>query len=280
MWYRNTVRWALIVGVALLLIGCGDKPAKDGAAPVPVVDKGGEKPKEDPTAPKKDGVKESVKDPVKEPVKDAVPVKDTGAAKDGAASKDKAVPVATKDEGVSLFDGKTLGKWKATNFGGEGEVEVKDGQLVIHAGSPLSGVTWQGEVPMKIDYEISLEAQRTEGDDFFLALTVPVKDDSISLILGGWGGTVVGLSSLDGQDASENETTQFMNFKQGQWYKVKMVVTEKLITVFIDDKQLFEANLTDRKVGTRIEVDLSKPLGIATYSTMGSYRNLVMKKLK
>lgn len=265
-WNFSIVRSVLVLAVVLGLAGCGDKPAKDGAAPVtPAKPVTGEKPK-DGNVP--------AKDPVKEPVKDAT------APKDGDASKDKATTSPAKVEGVSLFDGKTLGKWKATNFGGEGEVEVKDGLLVINGGSPLSGVTWQGEVPMKIDYEISLEAQRTEGDDFFLGMTVPVKDNSISLILGGWGGTVVGLSSLDGQDASENETTQFMNFKKGQWYKVKMVVTEKLITVFIDDKQLFEANLTDRKISTRIEVDLSKPLGIATYSTTGTYRNLVMKKVK
>ena len=29
----------------------------------------------------------------------------------------------------------------------------------------------------------------------------------VHLIVGGWGGTVVGLSSIDGMDASENETT-------------------------------------------------------------------------
>ena len=30
----------------------------------------------------------------------------------------------------SLFDGKKLGHWKATDFGGQGEVKVEDGNLV------------------------------------------------------------------------------------------------------------------------------------------------------
>ncbi len=202
-------------------------------------------------------------------------------ANDGAA-KDATVkePVQPDDEAISLFDGRTMGKWKATNFGGEGEVEIKDGRMIIRMGSPLSGVTWQGEPPARMNYEISLEAQRVDGDDFFLGLTVPVNETAISLILGGWGGTLVGLSSIDGQDASENEYTQYVNFKREQWYKVKMVVKEKHIQAFIDDKLVIEADIDDRKVDTRIEVDLSKPLGIATFSTTGAYRNMQVKKLK
>lgn len=178
-----------------------------------------------------------------------------------------------KNEPVNLL------KWKVTNFGGEGQVELKGDEMIIHAGSPLSGVTWQGAPPFKTNYEISLEAKRVEGGDFFLGLTVPVKEDAISLILGGWGGTLVGLSSIDGNDASENEYSQFMNFDQGKWYKVKMVVKEKQILVFIDDKQVIDANIEGRKVDTRIEVELNKPLGIATFSTTGAFRNFQMKKL-
>ena len=38
-------------------------------------------------------------------------------------------------------------------------------------------------------------------------------------------GGVVGLSSIGGFDASENETTQFVEFKNGQWYKIRLRVT-------------------------------------------------------
>src|SRR5687767_12288501 len=43
----------------------------------------------------------------------------------------------------ALFDGKTLTGWKKTNFGGEGEVTVEKGQIVLEMGDPLTGITWQ-----------------------------------------------------------------------------------------------------------------------------------------
>ena len=106
----------------------------------------------------------------------------------------------------------TLGEWKKTAFGGEGDVVVEDGQILIDAGNPMSGITWKGKCP-KMNYELSLEAQRVSGSDFFCGLTFPVGDDPCSFICGGWGGGVVGLSSLDGNDASENETTKYQEFE-------------------------------------------------------------------
>ena len=43
-----------------------------------------------------------------------------------------------------------------------------------------------------------------------------------SFVVGGWGGGVVGLSSVDGSDASENETSRSKEFKRGQWYRVQV----------------------------------------------------------
>ena len=57
------------------------------------------------------------------------------------------------------------------------------------------------------DYEVTLEAMRVDGNDFFCGMTFPAGKDPCTLIVGGWGGTVVGLSSINGMDASENETT-------------------------------------------------------------------------
>src|SRR5690606_19687811 len=124
--------------------------------------------------------------------------------------------------------------WTKTMFGGEAEVEVVDGNLQIGMGSPLTGVTITSEAfkPLpKINYEISLEARRVLGGDFFVGLTIPVKESYCSLIMGGWGGGVIGISSLDGYDASENETTTYHAFKNDQWYKVRLQVTDKQIRV-------------------------------------------------
>lgn len=122
--------------------------------------------------------------------------------------------VATGDEPSwkPLFDGKTLDGWKITNFGGEGEVTVEDGSIILEYGSSLTGITYDGTFP-KTNYEITLEARRLDGTDFFCGMTFPVAESHCSLILGGWGGAVVGLSSIDGHDASENETTQYKKFR-------------------------------------------------------------------
>ena len=51
----------------------------------------------------------------------------------------------------------------------------------------MTGITWTNEMP-RMGYEISLEAMRVEGSDFFCGLTFPVGKDYLSLIVGGWGG--------------------------------------------------------------------------------------------
>jgi len=39
-----------------------------------------------------------------------------------------------------LFNGKDLDGWKVTNFGGEGDVLVENGDIVITQGADLSGI--------------------------------------------------------------------------------------------------------------------------------------------
>lgn len=185
----------------------------------------------------------------------------------------------TGPEWESLFDGKSLGNWRSTNFGGEGEVSVEDGTIVLPHGDDMTGVTWRGEPPARMDYEIEVEAQRVDGHDFFCGLTFPVGPDACSLICGGWGGGKTGLSSLDGLDASQNETSQWIDYDNGRWYRIRVRVTEHRIEAWLDDKQIVDADTTDRKVSIRGEVDPSKPLGIATWRTTGAIRAIKFRKL-
>ncbi len=179
----------------------------------------------------------------------------------------------------SLFDGKTLRGWKVTDFGGQGRVYVKEGAICLEAGNELTGVTWTGPV-IPMNYEISLEAQRAEGSDFFCGLTFPVDANCCSLILGGWGGSVCGLSSLDYYDAANNETTRIIDFVNGRWYRVRVQVTPGKIEAWLDDEKIVEAQTAGRVIDTRIEVELSKPLGIASWRTSAAIRNIRMQKLK
>ncbi len=178
----------------------------------------------------------------------------------------------------SLFDGKSLGKWTPTQFGTQGKVEVKDGKIVIGSGDGCSGITWTGDVP-KGDYELRLQAMRVEGGDFFCGVTFPVADSFCSFICGGWGGGLVGISSIDGEDASSNDTTKFMKFDEKRWYAIRVQVRKDHLSAWIDDDSMVDEPLTDRKLTTRSEVDLSKPLGIATWRTTGAVRDIKWRAL-
>ena len=195
-----------------------------------------------------------------------------------AASKATAAPVLPVASSVkSLFDGKTLAGWKVTDFAGHGEVTVKDGTVVLETGQ-MTGITWTNDLP-RMNYELSLEAMRVEGSDFFCGLTFPVAKDPCSLIVGGWGGGVVGLSSLDSQDASSNETTKYVTFKNGQWYAIRLRVTPGKIEAWIDSDKVVDVATADKTISIRLEVEESKPLGIASWSTTAALRNLKLRKL-
>lgn len=164
------------------------------------------------------------------------------------------------DQEISLFDGQTLGQWKSTDFGGQGDVSVKDGAIHMEIGSYMTGITWTGPV-VRRNYEITLEAMRVEGNDFFCGLTFPVGDKPCTLVLGGWGGSVCGLSTIDYYDASENQTTRINSFEKGKWYQVRLRVEANLIQAWLDDEELVNFDTTDHKLGIRAEVDLLAAAG-------------------
>jgi hypothetical protein len=177
-----------------------------------------------------------------------------------------------------LFNGKDLDGWKITNFGGEGDVLVEKGDVVITQGADLSGIHTDKKLP-KSNYEVQFEAMREAGGDFFAGLTFPVQDNHCSLIIGGWGGGVCGISSLDGMDASENETTTYQQFDKGKWYKIRLVVRDNHISAWLDDSQIVDADTTGKKISVRFEVERSKPFGFCTYATTARIRKARIRSL-
>ena len=174
----------------------------------------------------------------------------------------------------SLFDGKSLGGWKETPFSQKGQVRVDGGALVLEAGSPFTGVTWTRDFP-KDNYEIRYEARRVKGGDFFASLTFPVGDSFCTFVNGGWGGDIVGLSSIDGWDASDNETRTYFTFEPGKWYAFRIQVAKGRIQAWIGDQQVANVEIGGRKIGLRYgEIKLSTPLGFASYNTTGAIRNI------
>lgn len=181
-----------------------------------------------------------------------------------------------------LFDGKSLAGWTVTDFGGHGEVKVEKGQILIGSGAALTGINWNNAAILpKTNYEISLDAMKIDGSDFFCGLTFPVKDSHCTLVVGGWGGGVVGISSIDSLDASENETTKSYNFDKNRWFHIRARVTREKIEAWIDADKVADVELEEKKISMRPgEIESSVPLGVATYQTTAAIKNIILKKLE
>ena len=190
-------------------------------------------------------------------------------------------PASTKTNSwQSLFDGKTLTGWKVTNFGANGDVKAENEQIKIDMGGELSGISYTNSGLPKVDYEVELDAMKIDGSDFFCGLTFPVKDSFCSLIVGGWGGSVVGLSSLDNLDASENDSSKNRYFEPKKWFHIRVRVEADKIHAWIDDDHLIDVSTKDRKVGLRAgDIELSKPLGIATWQTSAALKNIRLRRI-
>ncbi len=178
-----------------------------------------------------------------------------------------------------LFDGKSLEGWRETPFTGRGKVRVENKTILLGPGSPMTGITWTGSFP-RSNYEVRLEAARLEGSDFFASVTFPVQDSFCTWVTGGWGGDIVGLSSLDGWDASENETRSYFDVENGRWYALRLRVTPDRIAAWIDEQPIINVVITGRSIGLRHgEIKLSAPFGFASYASTGGLRKIEYRLL-
>ncbi|MFT4692477.1 MAG: 3-keto-disaccharide hydrolase [Verrucomicrobiia bacterium] len=190
---------------------------------------------------------------------------------------------------VSFFNGKDLTGWAITDFAGGGEIEAdkkfkpKKGKsapaLMLPMGEFLTGVTFTNPLP-RTNYEVELDVMKVDGNDFFCGLTFPVGETHASLIMGGWGGAVVGISSLDGSDASENDTTDYIRFDTEIWYKVLLRVTPKKIETWLDGDKLIDQEIEGRRVHMRFgEIELSAPFGLCSFQTTTAYKTIRVRTL-
>jgi hypothetical protein len=182
-----------------------------------------------------------------------------------------------------LFDGKSLDDWEERDAGGSGSVELRDDVMVIGTGESITGVVYKKKDKLPAtNYELSLETQRLDGLDFFCGLTFPVGDlkTCMTLVLGGWGGSVTGLSSIDGLDASENSTGHYRRFDDKKWYRIKVRVTPENVSVWSNDEKIIDCDIAGKKVGLRAgPIEDYAPLSVTTYQTTGAIRNMRVKTL-
>jgi len=179
----------------------------------------------------------------------------------------------------SLFDGKNLTGWRETLFSGRGEVECKFGLIVLKMGDPFTGIGYTNEFPT-MDYELAFDAMRLQGSDFFCGLTIPIGTNFCSLIVGGWGGSLVGISSLDSMDASENETTRFKDFEQQHWYRIRLRITHDRIEAWIEKEKFVDVVTAGKRISVRPgDIELSRPFGFSCWQSTAALREIKMRRV-
>ncbi len=147
-------------------------------------------------------------------------------------------PTTQPSPWAALFNGTDLTGWKETDYAGRGNVKVENGELHIENGLVITGVTFTNSAVLpKTNYEISYQAKRVNGSDFFALLTFPVGDKHASFVTGGWGGAVTGISSINSMDASENDTTVYLKYNQDQWFTFRLRVTPENLSVWMTPKE-------------------------------------------
>jgi len=90
---------------------------------------------------------------------------------------------------------------------------------------------------------------------------------------------VVGLSNLDGMDASENESSQYMKFDDGHWYRIRLRVTERKIEAWIDADKVVNVDTAERRISVRpSDIELSQPFGLAAWQTASAFREIKIRR--
>lgn len=186
-----------------------------------------------------------------------------------------------RPEQLPRFQGMELNGWKVVEqfvFDKHGKVSINDGVVTLAAGRPGTAIVWDRAMPTN-RYELTWEARRVQGDDFFCGVTFPVDKNHCTLILGGWGGQMTGLSNVDGMAAIENETTNSVDFQQGRWYRIRLRVTPERINAWVDDREIVDLNAEQRRFSVWWEQEPVRPLGFATWNTTAELRKLTVKQL-
>jgi len=175
-------------------------------------------------------------------------------------------------------DWQSIENWKPTAFPRQVMPAITKHGITLPPGAPMSGVTAPAFAP-RVNYEIRFEASRTKGNDFFASLTFPYLDSHATWVNGGWGGDIVGISSIDNWDASENETRSYFNFENDRFYRFRLQVTTTHIKAWIDDKPIVNLAVNSRTISLRRGMDPTTPLSLFSYNTAAQLRKIEYRLL-
>jgi len=198
-------------------------------------------------------------------------------------SKERQGPVfAAAETGAKKDLFQRFENWQVVDkymFRDHGQVVQEEGEFRLSRGDPGTGIRFRRSV-LRDNYQVTFAAKRLEGKDFFCGLTFPVGSEHCTLILGGWGGSVVGLSNVDGEPAVENETAKIFSFKSDQWYRIRLRVEPERIRVWIDERDVIQLGRKGRRFSVWWEQEPLQPLGISTWETAGVIRKFDQRSIE
>ncbi len=185
-------------------------------------------------------------------------------------------------ESTQLFNGRDLTGWKIADIPDSGQVKVlPDGIVECGVGHSITGIAYTNKFPT-MNYELSLEGMRKEGYDFFIALTIPVEKSFCTIIIGGWGGGLCGISSYDFNDAANNQWAEGLSLKNNQWYTLRVRVTPGVLQITLN-KDLYTARVEFddcQRLSLRFgEMEKTVPLGLSTFETKAHWRNFTVTEI-
>lgn len=184
-----------------------------------------------------------------------------------------------------LLDATLSSHWQQSGIPDEGVLQRSGQELTLPAGQPMTGCkfsAWQDLGLPGTDYRIDYEAMRVEGEDAFGMCTFPVAGHGAhaTFVIGGWGGTLTGISSIDFKDASENSTRAEQRFANGVWHRVHLEVRPDDIRAWVNDRPVVNVSIKGRNVSLRPGyIDHCLPFGFATWNTEARIRAVRISRL-
>ena len=182
---------------------------------------------------------------------------------------------------TAMMDGNSLEGWEKVRNVGEAQPYIYNGVLTLPMSvfSSMTGLCMENEYLFPVvNYAIYYEARRIEGNDIFGGLSFPYKNSYATLVVGGWGGSICGLSCIDGECAFENETATVIFFEDNVWYPIYLRVTNDSIRAEINDITVVDIATAGRRIHLRGGT-IAPSLTFFTYMSGGQFRNMRMKRL-
>ena len=94
-----------------------------------------------------------------------------------------------------------------------------------------------------------------------------------------WGGSVCGLSSLDGLDAAHNETRTLRHVPTGARCRIDLRVRPDRVEADLDDRSLVRCDLAGHQLSLRAEMEPTTPFGLAAYACRAAIAEVAWRPL-